>query len=432
VRSTDAPAGATLRSRGFVVVGAGTVLAIGALVLRSPSALIAAVPLLLAPLIALAARPADLATAEITWEAQGIGSELDLVGVARGRFGRYVSSLEVRAPPLPGATVRARPRFERTPKEIRFTLALALGEPTITTLDAPTVVWRDPWGLTEQTLVSARAPQPLERYPPELHRLGAIRLERTIPLPGESRSRRIGPTGEFFGVREAAPGEPPRQINWRASARIGRLLANDYQIDRTGDLLLLLDVRPTSLGRSVDERLLGVARAGVFGIAESLLRRKVRVGFASFGEFVQAVPLSTGRTHRVRIQQALLATERASAAGPPDRCTFGLRRYFRPGLTTLIVSAWDGEPSMNLLPYLQRGGYPAALVSPSPLTLGQRRADGTTVSEEERVVRRLERAERRARLGQLWQHGPVIDWTDLWSLEVLVRFLEQPSARRVV
>ena len=420
-----------LRPRGFVLVGAGSVLAVGALLLRNPVALLAAVPLLLAPLVALASLPAGLETVDVLWEAQGIGAELDLHGTVRGRLGRAAANLEVDPPKLPGATVRAPPQLERSPAEVRFTLHLALGEPTITVLESPHAVWRDPWGLTERTLGGARASRALERYPPELHRLRAIRLDRTLQLPGESRSRRLGPSGEFFGLRDAVPGEPPRQINWKASARMGRLLANDFQVDRTGDLLLLLDIRPTSLGPVADERLLGVARAGIFGIAEALLRAKVRVGFAAFGEFVHAVPLSTGRAHRIRIQQAVLASHRSGVAAPPDRCTFGLRRYFRPGLTTLLVSAWDGDRGFELLPYLQRGGFPAVLVSPSPLTLG-RGPDAGPVSEEERVIRRLENVQRRARLATLWEHGPVVDWTELWSLDALVRFLEQPSRRRVV
>ena len=131
------------------------------------------------------------------------------------------------------------------------------------------------------------------------------RLDRTIPLAGETRARRIGPSGEFFGLRDALPGEPRGRINWTASARAGRMLANDYQMEQTGDVLLLLDVRPTSRDRSIDERLLAIARAGAFGIAEALLRSKVRLGYASFGEFLETVPLSSGRAHRVRVLEAI-------------------------------------------------------------------------------------------------------------------------------
>ncbi len=419
-----------LRPRTIVLLGFVGVLSVGAVLLHSPVPLLAALPLLVVPLAAAAASPGPRVRADLTWEAAGLGPELNLSGVLRGPFGSVAPNVEIVPDRFPGAVLAGPVRVEPGPSSIRFEFSWTLGEPTITRLDPPRVVWRDALGLVEEPLPGDRPGLAVERYPPELHRLGSVRLDRTLQLPGEVRSRRLGSSGEFFGIRDAAPNEPPRQINWRATARTGRLKANDFQLDRTGDLLLLLDVRPTSLGRVVDERLLGIARAGVYGIAESLLRGKVRVGYASFGEFVQGVPLSTGRAHRIRLQQAVLETRRADVAGPPDRCTFGLRRYFRPGLTTLVVSAWQGDAGFELLPYLRRGGYPSILVSPSPLSLG---AVGPSEAppHEERVVRRLERAERRARLAALWEHGPVIDWTEFWSLEGLVRFLRQPSRRRV-
>lgn len=427
--SSEERTGTRIRARGFVLLASAALLVVAGVLARSPVPLFAALPLLLTPLAAIAGAPTDLGPVDLRWEAKGLGPELDLEGSVSGRFGRWAEQIAVVPPAVGGATVRRPVEVRSRPDLVEFSVGWTLAEPVIGELASPAVVWRDPLGLFERILDGARPRLPIERYPPELHRLGSIRLDRTLQLPGEVRSRRIGSSGEFFGIRDAAADEPPRLINWKASARLGRLLANDFQLDRTGDLLLVLDVRPTRLGREADERLLGVARAGMFGIAESLLRGKVRVGFASFGEFVTALPLSTGRVHRVRLERAVLSSRRAEVAGPPDRLTFGLRRYFRPGLTTLLVSSWDGDRGFELLPYLQRAGYPSIMVSPSPLSLRPKpRAE--TSSLEERVVGRLERAERRARLATLWEHGPVIDWTDYWSLEGLVRFLRQPPRRR--
>ena len=417
-------------SRTVALLAFVAVLAVGAIALRTPVPLFAALPLLLVPLASAASRPASLQRVDLAWESRGIGPELEITGTLTGAFGTSAANVEIAPVRLPGAVERQPPAYDRTPSEIRFSLSWTLQEPTISTVAPGRVIWKDPLGLLEHTLVGARPLLPIERYPPELHRLGAIRLDRTLQIPGEARSQRLGASGEFFGIRDAAPGEPPRQINWKASARLGRLLANDFLIDRTGDLLILLDVRPTILGPVVDERLLGIARAGILGIVDALLRGKVRVGLATFGEFVQAVPLSSGKVHRIRIREVLFATRRASVAGPPERCTFGLRRYFRPGLTTLVVSSWSGDRGFELLPYLRRSGFPGAMVSPSPLALGREAGSGQ-LDEEQQIVRRLEGAERRAYLAALWQHGPVVDWTDYWSLEPLVRFLHQPTRRRV-
>ena len=426
--SLPSPEAVHWTGRAYLLVVAGGALAALAVAIRSPVPLFAGLPLFLAPLLAAGQGP-PVETADLSWEANGLGPDVTVSGTLRGAFGTSAPDISVSLPRPPGVAEVEPIRVERDAGAIRFSVRWRFAEPTIINAPAPRVVWRDPLGLTELPLGGARPALPLERYPPGLHRVGDIRLERTIYLPGEIRSRVSGASGEFYGLREAAPDEPPRRINWRATARAGRLLANDYELERTGDLIVLLDLRPTSAGPESDDRIQGVARAAVYGIAEAFLRSKVRIGFASFGEFVEAVPLSTGRIHRVRLLRAILAARRSDVAGPAERCALGLRRFFRPGITTLVVSAWTEDPAFDLVPYLRRQGFPVVLLSPSPVPM--RAGTGGLDARDESLSQRIERLERRARLSELWAHGPVVDWDDYWTLEPLVRTLRRPAHRRL-
>jgi uncharacterized protein (DUF58 family) len=415
--------------RAYLLLGVGAVLATLAVASRDPVPLFAAIPLLVAPFLAGSQVARQLAPVDLTWQASGLGPDVTIAGELRGRFGGDAVDIAFELPRPFGAVEVAPPQFERQPDRIRFRFCWRLSEPSIVIVPAPPVVWRDPIGLTERVLEGRRPSLAVERYPPSLHRLGSMRLERTTTLPGEVHSRVLGASGEFYGLREPAPGDPPRTINWRASARAGRPLANDYRLDRTGDLLVVLDVRPTSLGPDADERLLGIARAAVHGIAETFLQNKTRIGFASFGEFLTAVPLSTGRIHRVRILRAIAAARREEIAGPAMRCALGLRRFYPRGVTTLVVSTWTEDPSFNLVPYIQRQGFPVVLLSPSPLPM--RRNTGGLEPADEPLAERLEKLERRVRLSELWVHGPVVDWDDFWTLEPLARTLRRPARRRI-
>jgi len=421
--------GVRWRGRAYLLIGFGIVLAIAAVITRSAVPLFVALPLLLVPFASAARTPGQARRADLSWSAEGIGSAVEVSGELRGSFGGWSGDLVVEPTPPPGAVPTSPLRVARGGEAVRFSLGWRIPEPTITTLHAPLVLWQDPLGLVESEVGGARPDLPLRRYPAELHRLDAIRLDRTIALPGESPSRRVGASGEFYGLREAQPDEPWGRINWRATARLGRLLANDYQVDLTGDLLIVLDVRPTSADRALDARLLGIARAGVYGIADALFHSKVRVGFVSFGEFVDALPLSTGRGHRARVLGAIATSRLSAVAGPAERCAFSLRRFYRPGLTTLVVSSWTGDASEELVPYLRRQGFPPLLISPSPLPMLEEK--GGLPPGAERLARRLELFERRVRLSETWQFAPVIDWNDYWSLEGLARFLRRPTRRRV-
>jgi uncharacterized protein (DUF58 family) len=417
------------RPRAFLLLGAGAVLAAAAVALRSPAPLFVALPMLFAPFAAAALAPARRVRADVAWRAGGLGAEVAIEGTVHGPFGGSVAGIALDLPTPAGARVSRSLETRGGPEEIRFRVGWTFREPTLTHAEAPQVLWRDPLGLCERRLHGARPDLALERYPPEVHRLGSMRLDRTVALAGETRSRRLGASGEFFGIRAAVPGEPRSRINWRASARAGRLLANDYQVDLTGDVVLLLDTRPTSRDRTTDERLLGIARAGSYGIADALLRTKVRLGLAVFGEFLEAIPLSSGRAHRVQVLSGIAASRLSGVAAPAERCAQSLRRYFRPGVTTLVISAWTDDPTGDLVPYLRRQGFVPLLVSPSPLPLLRGSID--LVEGDERLARRIEALERRERLAENWQHAPVIDWEDYWSLESLVRFLRGPSHRRV-
>jgi uncharacterized protein (DUF58 family) len=62
-------------------------------------------------------------------------------------------------------------------------------------------------------------------------------------LGGEGRRVR-GPLGlgtDFEAIREYAPDDDIRRINWRATARLGRPMTNEYRVDQNRDVVCLVD-----------------------------------------------------------------------------------------------------------------------------------------------------------------------------------------------
>jgi uncharacterized protein (DUF58 family) len=411
-----------------LLLSVAAVLMLLAVVTRNPVPLFLALPLLLAPIAAGVGAPRRSPSVTIALEVGGAASEVKLRGSVRPGTGVDARDLVVVVRRPPGLVGDPLPRFERSATEVRFQADWFAPVPTIVEVEVPFVAWRDPLGVVERVATSSAAPVIVTRYPPELLRIGAVHLEHTTMLTGETPSHRVGESGEFHGVRSARPNDPPRRINWRASARAGRLLANEYDLEKTGDILLLLDARPTPLGRDIDEHLFSVARAAAVGLAESFLAVKARVGLGVFGEFLDAVPLSTGRTQRVRIEDALRRARMSSVAAPPERCAVSVRRHFTPGLTTVVFSSLADERSTDLAPYLRRRGYPVVVLSPSPLPILAGRS--TLPPADEVLARRLTTLVRRNRVARAWQEAPTIDWDDYWSLGRFVDFVRRPRTRR--
>jgi len=413
------------RPRSYLLFAAGVALAGLGLVLPNPAPLVLAVPLLIAPVAAGLFGPRTAPRAGLDWRVGGVGREVEISGTFAVDPPTDARDIEVQFPVPPGLAERSPPRIEWREHDIRFALHWTAAKPVVVPVPAPQVRWRDPASLVERTVYRDPAPLIVERYPAELVRVGAVRLERTIAVPGETVSRGIGSAGEFFGIRLATPTDPPRRINWTASARAGRLLANEFRLERTGDVLLLVDARPTSLGPWVDAHLFSLGVAAAHGIAESFLREKARVGLGVYGEFLDVVPLAGGRTQRLRVRRALLDARLTSSPGPPERCAVALRRYFPPGVTTILISSLADEESAHLVPHVRRRGFPVVVLSPSPLPLiasVERSSD-----EEGLLVARIARLLRRRRLAQTWRDAPVVDWDNYWSVGGLVDLLRRPG-----
>ena len=411
--------------RVLVFVGGAAVLIAVAFVLQTPAPLFLALPLLLAPFAAALTAPDETGVGRLTWEGSGSGAEVDVVGKVNFNRPMATRNIDIRWGAIDPLEPRAAPEIVRRRGAIEFHLRLAAPYPCLVPLAVPELTWRDSFGLLEVPIPVEGERLRLDRFPPEVRRIRHARLERTAPSPGEVRSRIVGRTGEFFAVRAAAPGDAARDINWWASARSGRLLTNDFLLERTGDIVLVLDARPTSLGPERDAKLLSVCRAAAWGISEAFLAEKSRVGVGVFSEFLSAIRMGTGRLQRYRIRELLMAPRPSGVAGPPERLAVSMRRFFAPGVTTLFLSPLVDESGALALSYLRRRGFPTIVLSPSPVPLF--RPTPRQETPDDRLALRVLSLMRRQRVSEGWKEAPVIDWADYWSLTPLVRFLGSPA-----
>lgn len=121
-----------------------------------------------------------------------------------------------------------------------------------------------------------------------------IRPFHTHVVTGNYPSNVLGEGVEFGDVRELAAGERANNINWRATARRGKYLANEYVRERNADIVLLVDTF-SNIGDAVCNYLDCASRA-VATFAHQLLREKNRVGLIEFGfHFKYVMPQAGGR-----------------------------------------------------------------------------------------------------------------------------------------
>lgn len=200
------------------------------------------VPPVLAALAALAALSAIALDARSVRRAPRIDRDVSRV-IARG----VPVAFRLRAQRPDGVAVRMR---QATPADLRLDRESATGELNATltgerrgrhSLPGVASVSLGPLGLARWHHPDG-PPQELLVYPdlPAARRLTL--LVRRGALTGGHAAR--GPLGlgtEFESIRDYLPDDDFRQLNWRASARLGRPMSNQYRIEQDREVICLVD-----------------------------------------------------------------------------------------------------------------------------------------------------------------------------------------------
>ncbi len=204
---------------------------------------------------------------------------------------------------------------------------------------------------------------------PTLSRIRQVPIlpRRTRVYAGAIPARVGGAGVEFFGVRNYEPGDPPRRINWRASARHAEeLYSNEFQQERVADVGIVLDGRERSNlfrgGNSLFEY--SVSAAGA--LADAFLGQGNRVGLLIYSNYLQWTLPGYGKLQRERILQAL------SGAAPGSSQIFDGLQYLPtrifPSESQIVLVSPLVEDDYSMLIQLRARGYQILVVVPDPVS----------------------------------------------------------------
>jgi uncharacterized protein (DUF58 family) len=134
----------------------------------------------------------------------------------------------------------------------------------------------------------------------------AARLLSGRPLHHEGRlvHSRPGSSGlEFADYRAMIPGDDPKHLDWRASARSRHPLVRQYRNERAGEWVIFLD---RSASMAANGGVWSLARQLAIALAFLLLNLEHRVGLALFSaELDRYLPPGRGRPTYLTMRRAL-------------------------------------------------------------------------------------------------------------------------------
>ena len=248
-----------------------------------------------------------------------------------------------------------------------------------------------------------------------------VRPSETLVSTGSHVAPQRGDGIEFADLRPFFPGDRPRSVNWRATARRGELMVNQRHPERATDVVLFLDsfldVRGPA-GSTLD-RAVGAAAS----LAAAYLRQRDRVGLVSFGGFVQWLQPGSGQGGLYRLLDTLMETQVFATAAWKGIRHLPPRTLPAKALIVALTPLVDERGVAALFDLLARG-YDLAVVDISPLTHA-----GPAAGEWGGLARRLWALERETLRHRYQRLGAaVVEWPDAMHLQQVL--LEVEACRR--
>lgn len=222
------------------------------------------------------------------------------------------------------------------------------------------VVATDPFGFfrmsrvfggTSSILVYPNAPELRDFYIPPANQPGEGRFRR--------RTQNVTPM--VSDIREYSPGDSYNRIHWPATARIGRPMVKQFELDPASDIWIILDLQSSShVGDSED----GTEEASIqicASIARYFTSANRSVGLISFGDSLRIEEANRGENHYTRILEALTRA-RASGDVPLKNLIAEESRRFGRHTTVVVVTPSTDNEWVFTLGHLSARGVKVASV----------------------------------------------------------------------
>ncbi|MEM9367315.1 MAG: DUF58 domain-containing protein [Planctomycetota bacterium] len=195
---------------------------------------------------------------------------------------------------------------------------------------------------------------------------------------GIAVASRVGESTEFLGTREWRQGDRIRDIHWPSSARVGRLIAREYQEEYFVRLAVVLDVEAP---RARDEVRLERAVSLTAGIADALARKDYIVDIFAAGDEVHHFRAGRAIARLDNILEVLAGIEAGRELDLSALETALIPESQQLSAVILVMMDWDAR-RRELVERLRAHGIAIRVLCVKPNTRG----DGLAPSEWVEVV----------------------------------------------
>lgn len=190
------------------------------------------------------------------------------------------------------------------------------------------------------------------------------RQKRTIQ--GAYEVSQPGTGFEFFGLRGYVPGDRPRDVNWKASARSGSYIVNQHQKETDAEVVLLVDTRAaTGYGRRTMTPFAQACRTAI-SVADAHLMARDAVRVVAYGDGIHE-DRHTGAVRRMQGVIDLIVDLEPAGQTQLAEVVRKILPSLRPRSPVMLFSALVDDPTVpaTVADLLARD-HPVQAIVPTP------------------------------------------------------------------
>ena len=172
---------------------------------------------------------------------------------------------------------------------------------------------------------------------------------------GIKKLRRIGHSMEFEQIKEYVVGDDYRTVNWKATARKGAIMVNQYQDERSQQVFNLIDKGRVMKMPFEGLSLLDYAINTSLVIANVAIKKGDKTGLITFAEKMQTLLPASNRSKQLFNIQELLYKEKTNFLESDYQQLYAtIRRQVNQRSLLLLYSNFETLPALKRqLPYLR-------------------------------------------------------------------------------
>ena len=197
-----------------------------------------------------------------------------------------------------------------------------------------------------------------------VRRFRLLAIQQRLSDVGVRALKRRGEGNAFAGLRDYVPGDDPRFVDWKATARHGRLISKEHTIERSQVVISMIDCgRAMTQLAGAYSRLDHVLSAALV-LSDVAATSGDRVGLIAFDDAIRAVVAPQRGRAALRSLRTAISGLEARVVEPDYAAAFRVLATSQPrrALIVFFTDVIDVRAARSFVAYASRAGRRHALV----------------------------------------------------------------------